>query len=60
MEYKERKEWIKELVKKENKTPADFLKLGKAYARHIELLKEESKKRAEKLEKDIELFTTKI
>lgn len=40
MSESERSDWIKKLMKKPNKTSEELKKLGEAYERHIQLLKD--------------------
>lgn len=64
MTVEERKSWIKKLINKANKTKEDYLVLGKAYEKHMLLLKQEATKKkenaAKSFKKSVDLFTTTI
>jgi hypothetical protein len=60
MSPEDRKHYIKNLIKMKNKTARDYEKIGKAYERHIHLLKEEAKLKTAEIVDTLDTFTTSL
>lgn len=60
MNEKERVTYLKALMNKPDKTAQDYARLGRAYEKHVQILKEETARKVEEVKTAIDIFTTSI
>jgi hypothetical protein len=60
MNEKDRVIYLKALMNQPDKTAQDYARLGRAYEKHVQILKEEAKKRIEEVKNAVDVFSTNL